>query len=211
MDFIELNKKAWDSIAEKDKVINVYVGKNQNLLLKLFIEKLPENATVLDLGCGYGIPITKKLVECGFRVIGIDFSKAMIEKARRNVPQAIFFQNSMTDISFNDEFDGIVSSFSMLCLDPMNFRVTCSKIRNALKIGGFLILFLNEPSPEGHREEDNITTVLGEQMYSRPYTENEIRDAFGLGMDFLRVEREVSISNEYGEEHTLLMLMKKVS
>ncbi len=209
MDFIKLNKKAWNSISRADKVINTYEGTKQKILIDSFIKQLPAKATVLDLGCGYGIPITKKLVDSGFKVIGIDFSKIMIEKARENVPQAHFIESSMTEIDFREEFDGILSSFSMLCLDPENFRLTSSKICKALKKGGYFLLFLNEPSPEGHRAEESLTIVLGEQMYSRPYTLDEIREYFGVGMDFMTVEREISTTDEYGKEYTLLILMKK--
>ncbi|MFX0211557.1 MAG: hypothetical protein ACFFDT_36605, partial [Candidatus Hodarchaeota archaeon] len=124
-------------------------------------------------------------------------------------PEARYEKIGLQEMDFREEFDGIVSSFSMLCLDPENFRLTSSKIYEALKIGGYFLLFLNEPGPEGHREEENLTTVLGEPMYSRPYTEDEIRKFFTKGMEFIRVEREIATTSEYGKEYTLLILMKK--
>lgn len=35
---------------------------------------LPAGATVLDLGCGAGVPATRELADHGLRVIGVDFS-----------------------------------------------------------------------------------------------------------------------------------------
>lgn len=48
---------------------------------------LTENATVLDLGCGAGMDslIAARHVGPGGRVVGIDFSTAMLERAKRAV------------------------------------------------------------------------------------------------------------------------------
>lgn len=51
---------------------------------------------------------------------------------------------------------------------------------------------------------------MGQQMYSRPYTEDEVRDVFEkLGMKIVEVARETVSSKAYGEEYTLLVLMQK--
>jgi cyclopropane fatty-acyl-phospholipid synthase-like methyltransferase len=42
---------------------------------------LPHGATVVDLGCGAGVPATRMLAE-RFRVIGVDISPVQIERAR---------------------------------------------------------------------------------------------------------------------------------
>src|ERR671923_108704 len=68
-------------------------------LLGDFISKLPPNATVLDAGCGAGVPITQILSQ-RFDVIGVDFSEAQIELARKNVPQAEFLCQDMTQLHF---------------------------------------------------------------------------------------------------------------
>ena len=38
---------------------------------------LPPGASVLDVGCGNGIPLTRFLVEAGFNVLGVDSSSKM--------------------------------------------------------------------------------------------------------------------------------------
>lgn len=43
---------------------------------------LDRGATVLDLGCGAGIPATKLLADSGFAVVGVGFSEVQIERAR---------------------------------------------------------------------------------------------------------------------------------
>jgi 2-polyprenyl-3-methyl-5-hydroxy-6-metoxy-1,4-benzoquinol methylase len=44
------------------------------------IEQLPADASVLDLGCGAGIPVARELVRLGFDVTGVDASEGQIER-----------------------------------------------------------------------------------------------------------------------------------
>src|SRR6185437_5012374 len=53
------------------------------------ISLLPQQATILDIGCGAGDK-TKYLLQKGLQVTGADFSEKMVEIARREVPRARF-------------------------------------------------------------------------------------------------------------------------
>lgn len=208
MDDLKLNKKAWDNIGEK--AASLHMKKNKFFdLFNQFCNKLPKNATVLDLGCGPGLPITKELVNRGFNVKGIDISDTMIKIAKKNVPNAKYIRVSMTDIDFDNEFDGVISSYTMLCLTPDNFKKTAAKVTKSLKKSGFFLLSLNEPPPD-HIDGDDIAHIMGEKLYSRPYTESEIREIFSkLGMNLIIVDRETNESEEYGKEYSLMVLMQK--
>ena len=209
MDVLKLNKKAWDKIGEK--TASPYIKHKKYLeVFNLFCNKLPKNASVLDFGCGPGIPFTKELVKRGFKVTAIDISDTMIKEAKKNVPEADYVRVSMTDIDFENEFDGIFSGYTMLCLDPENFKIAAKKAVKSLKRGGFFFLALNEPAPEGHDESENYTEIMGQKMYSRPYTEDEVRKVFAeLNMKIIKVARENVSSKAYGDEYTLLVLMQK--
>jgi len=50
--------------------------------LDKFTRSLKPGASILDVGCGAGAPISKYLVEQGYVVSGIDSSQAMIEICR---------------------------------------------------------------------------------------------------------------------------------
>jgi hypothetical protein len=134
----------------------------------------------------------------------------MIKEAKKNIPEANYVRVSMTDIDFKNQFDGIFSGYTMLCLDPSNFKIAAKKAVKSLKRGGFFFLALNEPAPEGHNEEENYTVIMGQKMYSRPYTEDEVREVFAkLNMKIIKVARETVSSKAYGDEYTLLVLMQK--
>jgi SAM-dependent methyltransferase len=64
----------------------------------LLLEELPrhgfDRGLVVDLGCGSGI-LTEKLSACGFDLLGIDISPALIALARHRVPAAVFRVESL--------------------------------------------------------------------------------------------------------------------
>jgi ubiquinone/menaquinone biosynthesis C-methylase UbiE len=68
-------------------------------MLANFADRLPAGARVLDLGCGAGIPSTQELAQ-RFDVLGVDISRAQLERARKNVPQAEFIQADFSDLHF---------------------------------------------------------------------------------------------------------------
>src|SRR5262245_18116996 len=53
-----------------------------------------ERGLVIDLGCGSGI-LAGQLSDCGFDVLGIDISEAMIDLARQRVPKGVFRVQSL--------------------------------------------------------------------------------------------------------------------
>ena len=65
-------------------------------LLNLFRKNGINDGLVVDLGCGSGI-WAKALSDAGYQVVGLDISPAMIEIARRRVPEATFHVASFVD------------------------------------------------------------------------------------------------------------------
>ncbi len=200
LDIIKLNKKAWDSAA---KTYNQEFHGKLHTLFNFFCSKLPKEGGVLDLGSGTGIPYAKLLIDKGFNVIGIDVSAEMIKIARKNVPNAKFEEMSMTNLNYKEKFDGIFSSYSMLLLNPQLFKETAKRIVQALKKGGFFYLSLNGPWIEGaDLDNDVIVEIMGEKMYSRAYSKDEILRIFiPLGMRLLKFDREIVTSEVFGKEN----------
>ena len=88
-------------------------GDPRDRFLEEFLELLPPTGSVLDLGCGGGIPSTKRLAEAS-RVIGADISEAQIALARLNVPDATFIHADLLDLSFPAaSFDGVTAFYSI--------------------------------------------------------------------------------------------------
>ncbi len=73
----------------------------------------PVGSTVLDLGCGTGMPIAKVLIEAGIRVYGVDASPSLAEAFRQNFPTMPIACEPVEDsLFFNRQFDGIIVCYS---------------------------------------------------------------------------------------------------
>jgi len=214
VNLLELNRQAWNKIAYNyEKHRPKWLDKH-NPLFEYFCANLPKSSYVLDLGSGTGLPYAKSLIERGFKVLGIDLSKNMVNIAQKNVPGAKFIQLSMTKLDYKNRFEGMLSSFSMLSLDPKQIKEVSIRVAKALKKEGLFYLSLNEP-PEEFLDIDNYTytiiEIMGQKMYSRPYTEEEISKIFSpLGMKLLKLHREIQVSDLFGEEHTISFVFKKI-
>jgi ubiquinone/menaquinone biosynthesis C-methylase UbiE len=125
---------------------------SQPSLRESFVEKVinfledPLSASVLELGCGAGVPATKILAEkCG-SVIALDISSTQIALAQQYLAKqdnVLFMEKSMTDVDFPDgKFNTIVALYSIIHLDPESQKAIFQKIRRWLKPGGILLVNL---------------------------------------------------------------------
>lgn len=100
-------------------------------------QSLPERASVLDLGCGNGIPISRALVDRGLSVHGIDASPRMLSAFRRNFPQCPAECAAVEESGFfGRSFDGIVAWGLMFLLPPAIQEQVIGKIAMAINLGG---------------------------------------------------------------------------
>lgn len=204
---LRTNQKAWDAIASD--VASPYLEQRGfRRVFDRFCKDLPPAAAVLDIGCGPGLPLTRALVEQGLQVEGLDFSSRMIDLARSNVPEAIFTCQSMTEMEYELQFDGIVASYSLLCLDPDRFKQTARRIVDALKVGGRCFIALNESEQDPDPLRDSYLEIAGQRMYSRDYSEGEVRNAFSP-LIVTTLEREIVRTEMYGEERSIVFLLTK--
>jgi cyclopropane fatty-acyl-phospholipid synthase-like methyltransferase len=80
--------------------------------LERLLATLPPGSHVLDLGCGNGLPIARRLVERGHRVTGVDCSAGQLERARRNVPEiAVVHADALEADLPPGSFDAAVCAF----------------------------------------------------------------------------------------------------
>jgi len=78
------------------------------LLEKLFLQHLPQQAHILDLCCGSG-NLTKPLLERGYQVTGIDSSEAMLDYAREKVPGGKFILDDARSFKVKQIFHGAIA------------------------------------------------------------------------------------------------------
>jgi SAM-dependent methyltransferase len=103
-------------------------------------ERVPAGGTVLDLGCGSGLPVARDLSVAGYRVTGVDISDVQIRRARELVPNAEFIRADVTDVDFGAaSFDVIVSFFALIHLPLDDQPLLLQRIASWLKPGGLFI------------------------------------------------------------------------
>jgi ubiquinone/menaquinone biosynthesis C-methylase UbiE len=101
--------------------------------------RLLRGASVLDLGCGTGVPTARVMADQGHRVRGVDTSSKMLDLARKQVPEAMFTKQDMRDAAFPpDEFDAVVAYFSLMMLSRPDISFILGRARTWLKPDGLL-------------------------------------------------------------------------
>lgn len=117
-------------------------------------QELPEEARVLDLGCGCGIPSDRWLVGHGFDVTGVDFSPVQIERARRLVPDAAYVLADIGTIEFPaNSFDAVIALYSIFHLPLWEQRTLIGSVRRWLGDGGLFLVILPAGEWTGTEED----------------------------------------------------------
>ncbi len=127
------------------------------------VELIGGPGEILDLGCGSGMPIDKFLIEMGHKVTGVDISEKLIERARKEVPEALYIKSSMGEFKSSHQFDAVVAWDSLFHLEPAEQEPVFKMIGKLLKPEGYF-LFTHGGS-EGEIEGE----MFGRQFtYSSP-------------------------------------------
>jgi len=114
---------------------------------------------ILDVGCGEGT-LTRKIVERGATVLGIDNSPEMIAAARANGIDAV--QLDAADMTFANEFDAAFSNATLHWV--LEKQQAARAIFRALKPGG---RFAGEMGGEGNLKA--LRDALDEELIIRGY------------------------------------------
>jgi trans-aconitate methyltransferase len=108
----ERHALSWDA----DRRAAVWIDKP---CIERFLDFLPRDATVLDLGCGGGSPVARHMVAHGFRITGVDSSPTLISLCRARMPDQEWIVGDMRSLALGRRFQGILAwdSFFHLCHD----------------------------------------------------------------------------------------------
>jgi SAM-dependent methyltransferase len=97
---------------------------------------LPENARLLDIGCGPGL-FTMRFAERGLRVTGLDFSENSIKYARAHDTKSEYVIGDYLTMDFENTFDIItLINFDFGALIPDERHNLLRRVYRALKSGG---------------------------------------------------------------------------
>jgi len=135
--------KRYDQIAadyEKNRSSTIGMDYLEKFLLLLDPkESVQRKVSILDIGCGTGLPLMKRMVDFGANVTGIDISSEMIQKAKANVPGASIIEGDILTINFEETFDGIVAWDSLFHLPLDQQEQAILKIASLLNPKGVFL------------------------------------------------------------------------
>jgi SAM-dependent methyltransferase len=111
--------------------------------------RLPEHPTILDLGCGAGVPCTALLAEHA-DVVGVDVSARQLELARHHVPGARFVKADMGTVDFPAlSFDAVTAFYSVAHVPRDRHGALFGRIAAWLRPGGHFLAALGCGNSDG--------------------------------------------------------------
>ena len=127
--------------------------------LDQFLALLPQNPSILDIGCGSGEPIAGYLIEKGCDVTGVDLSSAMIGMCKERFPDHEWLVADMRTLILDQRFDGILAwdSFFHLCPDDQRQMFPIFRKHSGPKVA---LMFTS-----GHLYGEVMGTLKGEPLY----------------------------------------------
>jgi len=131
-------------------------------LYEPFLKLLPNNAKILDLGCGPGRDL-KYFKDLGHDVLGIDPSSEMVKLASEYTGAQVI-QAKAQKLSYQNEFDGIWACASLLHIPSTELPKVFDSIFRALKSHGVLFCCFKYGDFEGIREDGRYFTYLHEEF-----------------------------------------------
>jgi cyclopropane fatty-acyl-phospholipid synthase-like methyltransferase len=136
-------------------------GPTRLAYLDRLLGMLPDGSRVLELGCGAGEPVARRLSE-RHRVTGVDLSPEQIARARTRVPDADFLIGDMTQLVLEPgSFDAVVAFYSIIHVPRTQHTDLFQRIASWLRPDGVLLVTMGAGDSPGTVEDE----WLGVPMY----------------------------------------------
>jgi SAM-dependent methyltransferase len=188
----ERNAQAWDEHRSRIFFEQKWLDK--------FIELLPSNGHVLDVGCGAGEPIAQYFLKRGLRLTGLDASPTMLEISRSRFPTANWVEMDMREMKLDTIFDGIVSWDGFFHLNHEEQRRTIRLFADHLSCNASLLLTI------GHESGEVTGTVEGQEVYHSSLAHDEYRAILNtIGFESVEIE----LQDESCGFHSILLATRE--
>jgi cyclopropane fatty-acyl-phospholipid synthase-like methyltransferase len=136
--------------------------------LDLLLELLRDSADVLELGCGAGEPVTRRLAE-RHRVMAVDVSAAQLELAAQNAPGAQLILADMADVSFAPgSFDAVASFYALTHVPRERHADLIARIVSWLRPRGLVVLTMGSSDNPGAIDPDWLGTPMYFSHFDAP-------------------------------------------
>lgn len=113
--------------------------------LDRFLEIAGQDASILDVGCGSGMPLAAHLAGRGARVTGVDSSPELLAAFARNVPGGEAILCDMRALRFGRQFQGVLAWDSLFHLTQADQRAMLPRLA-AHAAPGAALMFNSGPA-----------------------------------------------------------------
>ena len=131
-------------------------------LYEAFLKHVPEQGTILDLGCGSGRDALA-FKNMGYNVEASDYSKQLVEKARQLTGLDVRFE-SFYDLAEKDKYDGIWACASLLHCQRDRLPEVLERIMQALKANGICYMSFKHGSQDREKDGRSFTDLNEQQL-----------------------------------------------
>lgn len=188
-----------------DAISAIYL-RNREMLksgrhVRQLLKYLPKQSTILDLGCGAGVPVDDLLLKAGHHVIGIDISREQIKLARKHCPAGEYLVRDIADLHQGEyQVEGVVAMYSMFHLSRSKQGAVVKTIASFLSASGMFLVTMGDRAFEGEH------TLYGAKLWSSQYGTEKNREIITeAGFDIV----SESIDTSGGERHQVLLCKKR--
>jgi SAM-dependent methyltransferase len=160
----------------------------RDIWLQKFADGLPDNADVVELGCGNGTAETRALA-ARFRLTGVDLSTEQLRRAHARVPEAAFLEADLTTVEFpTQSLDGVCAFYVLNHVPRELLPALFASVHGWLRPEGLFLATLGASDVESWEGE-----WLGVPMYFSGHDPAQNRQLLGA---FELLEDEVVTISE---------------
>jgi SAM-dependent methyltransferase len=172
--------------------------------LALLEAQLADGSDVLELGCGAGVPVTRRLAE-RHRVTAVDLSPRQVELARSNAPAATVLEGDALALELPEaSFDAVVSLYMTGHVPRDEQSSLLGRIARWLRPGGHLLITLTRGGSDGVVEEDWLGAPM---FFAGEEPETNLDRLRARGFELLRAELVPQV--EFGREVEFLWVLAR--
>lgn len=131
IDLYERTAVAWDAARRR-------LTREERPHIEALADALPARASILDIGCGTGVPATL-LIDRGFTLTGIDSSPTLIALCRKRFPDGDWRVADMRTLDLDRRFAAILAWFSFFHLSPDDQRAMFTVFARHAAPGALLV------------------------------------------------------------------------
>ena len=174
------------------------------------------NSTIYDLGCSTGTTLfglCEAINDPGLKLVGVDYSKAMLKRCLENLTQAGYKDKveldcvDITDCKF-EKSSVVIANYTLQFIPPQKRLSVLSDIYNSLLPGG-VVLISEKVKHEHAKVQEALTELHHDFKRAHGYSELEIaqkRDAIENVLIPLTSEQNFQLLQDAGFEHVVQYL-----